>query len=71
MTIQTLTSVWSHATSPLRLLRAVHRFMMISRSRQALRHLDDHILTDIGLTREQAEAEATRPAWDVPPHWRN
>jgi uncharacterized protein YjiS (DUF1127 family) len=41
----------------------------LARSRRGLRRLDDHLLRDIGLTRDQAEAEATLPAWDVPPHW--
>jgi uncharacterized protein YjiS (DUF1127 family) len=42
----------------------------IARSRARLATLDDHLLRDIGLTREDAEAEATRPIWDVPSHWR-
>lgn len=33
------------------------------RQRQALSELDDHILKDIGLTREQAQREAARPFW--------
>ena len=30
----------------------------------------DETLEDIGITREQANREARRPAWDVPGHWR-
>jgi uncharacterized protein YjiS (DUF1127 family) len=33
------------------------------RQRQALLELDDHLLDDIGLTREQAEQEARKPLW--------
>ena len=33
------------------------------RGRQQLRELDDHVLHDIGITRLQAEAEATKPFW--------
>lgn len=33
------------------------------KSRQALRALDDHLLDDIGLSREQAEQEAAKPFW--------
>lgn len=33
------------------------------RSRQQLLELDDHLLDDIGLTREQAEEIGTRPFW--------
>jgi uncharacterized protein YjiS (DUF1127 family) len=40
-----------------------------ARSRRQLAQLDDHLLRDIGLTRDQAEAEAALSAWDAPPHW--
>jgi uncharacterized protein YjiS (DUF1127 family) len=33
------------------------------RQRQALLELDDRLLRDIGLTREQAEREAHKPVW--------
>ena len=33
------------------------------RQRQALLDLDDHLLTDIGLTREAAKHEAKKPFW--------
>ena len=35
-----------------------------SRQRRKLLELDEYRLRDIGLTREQAEAEARRPFWD-------
>lgn len=41
------------------------------RQRRALAALDAHSLRDLGLTRDQALAEAARPVWDVPPHWRH
>ena len=31
--------------------------------RRRLRNLDDRMLSDIGVTRMQAEAEARKPAW--------
>ncbi|MEH2522049.1 uncharacterized protein YjiS (DUF1127 family) [Bradyrhizobium sp. AZCC 1610] len=34
-----------------------------SRQRQALAELDDHALKDIGVTRQQAIAEAAKPFW--------
>jgi uncharacterized protein YjiS (DUF1127 family) len=34
-----------------------------SRQRQALAQLDDDALKDIGVTREQANAEAAKPFW--------
>ncbi len=41
----------------------------LARSRARLATLDDHLLADIGLTREKALAEADRPVWDAPDHW--
>jgi uncharacterized protein YjiS (DUF1127 family) len=34
-----------------------------SRQRQALAELEDHFLKDIGVTRQQAIAEAAKPFW--------
>jgi uncharacterized protein YjiS (DUF1127 family) len=34
-----------------------------SRGRRELLRLDDHVLRDIGITRLQAEAEASKPFW--------
>ena len=34
------------------------------RQRRALADLPDHLLRDIGVTREQAAREASRPFWD-------
>ena len=42
----------------------------MARSRQSLARLDDHLLRDIGLTRDQARAEAKRAPWDAPSHWK-
>lgn len=45
----------------------------LSRSRRGLGALDDHLLRDVGLTREQARDESARPSWetvwDAPAHW--
>jgi uncharacterized protein YjiS (DUF1127 family) len=40
------------------------------RQRQTLRRLDANALNDIGITRAQAEREASRKLWDVPANWR-
>lgn len=40
------------------------------RQRRTLANLNDHELQDIGVTRKEAQKEATRPLWDVPAHWR-
>lgn len=39
------------------------------RQRRALRSLDARALTDLGLSRAEAEAEAARPVWDAPTNW--
>lgn len=56
------------------LQRLVARFnsaLAARRQRRALAHLDTHLLSDVGLTAEEARIEATRPLWDVPSNWRN
>ncbi|WP_037916710.1 DUF1127 domain-containing protein [Sulfitobacter sp. 20_GPM-1509m] len=40
------------------------------RSRRALAQLDAAALDDIGVTAQEAHAEATRPVWDVPANWK-
>ena len=37
----------------------------VARERRRLLEMDDHILKDIGLTREEAYREAMRPFWDI------
>lgn len=44
--------------------------LAVARQRRALAALDDRLLADIGVSREAALAEAGRPAWDAPRHWR-
>lgn len=41
----------------------------LAAQRRQLAALDDALLADIGLTREEAITEASRRAWDVPRHW--
>jgi uncharacterized protein YjiS (DUF1127 family) len=47
--------LWSLAT--------ICRLHERQRQRQALRELDDRLLDDIGLSREQAEDHGNRPFW--------
>jgi len=42
---------------------AVSKWAMRRRTRLALRHLPDHLLRDIGATREAAHLEARRVFW--------
>lgn len=50
-----------------RLIRAVGQAGGMRRSRRRLASLDDHLLRDVGLSRWDAAAEATRPCWDAGP----
>lgn len=45
-------------------------YLALQRQRRALARLDSDDLADIGLTRAEAEAEAKRPVWDAPEHWK-
>jgi uncharacterized protein YjiS (DUF1127 family) len=45
--------------------------LMLGRSRQALKTLDQSALNDIGLSKEDAAREAKRSFWDVPSSWRD
>ncbi|MFN3282329.1 MAG: DUF1127 domain-containing protein [Tabrizicola sp.] len=59
------------ASSRLSLPARIWQALMLARSRRALAYLDDHLLADIGLSREEAAAEARRPLWDAPSHWQD
>jgi uncharacterized protein YjiS (DUF1127 family) len=53
---------WS-IPSPLAVLRKIDRMYERWCQRQQLLELDDHMLDDIGLTREQAIEMARKPFW--------
>ncbi|MES2914445.1 MAG: DUF1127 domain-containing protein [Pseudomonadota bacterium] len=48
----------------------IARLATLARTRMGLARLDDHLLRDIGVTRDQAVAEASRTPWDAPSHWK-
>lgn len=50
-------------TRPARPVAKLRLWQERVRQRHELSLLDDHILQDIGLTREQVEAEARKPFW--------
>ena len=52
-----------YAVSPHRALRTLHGALARQASRRALARLDDRLLADVGLTREQAEAESAKSFW--------
>ena len=54
------------------LARIFRKFIMLNalrRQRRRLALLDDHLLRDIGLSREAARREAERKDWDAPDYW--
>jgi len=46
-----------------RALETIRLWQRRAEGRQQLRSFDDHLLSDIGITRLQAEAEADKPFW--------
>lgn len=40
------------------------------RQRNRLAQLEEHMLNDIGVSRQEAMTEANRPIWDAPENWR-
>jgi uncharacterized protein YjiS (DUF1127 family) len=54
---------------PANLFRHLRKALALYRQRQYLARLDAHMLRDIGLTAEQAQAEANQPFWHAPAHW--
>lgn len=52
------------------LLHRIASLLTLRRQRARLRDLPPHMLRDIGLSPEEAQAEADRPFWDAPSHWR-
>ena len=51
------------------LLKTVKNMVALRKQRRDLAALDAEALADIGLTRQDALTEASRPAWDAPNHW--
>lgn len=52
--------------SGLGLAQRIHKFAALSKERAELAKLSDAQLKDIGITPDQAQKEAARPAWDIP-----
>lgn len=51
------------------LLSRLRLLWTVRRQRNRLAALDERALRDIGLTREEADAEARRGFWSAPSHW--
>ena len=59
----------ARAAHPTGLLARLRLALAARAQRRALAQADDRLLDDIGVSRDQALAEARRPVWDVPPTW--
>ena len=57
-------------TSRFSVLAFIAMAIAARKQRTALKNLDEAKLRDLGLTAAEAEAEASRPIWDVPASWR-
>ena len=56
---------------PFGLLKSMINMVQLYKERRELAALDANALADIGVTRQEALAEASRPTWDVPEYWHN
>lgn len=50
--------------------RAFFAFLEAFRQRHALRSLDNHLLDDLGLTRQDVAKELSKPLWGADTHWK-
>lgn len=53
-----------------RLFARITQMLAVARQRRRLLHFSDRLLDDMGIDRETAIREASRPIWDVPKGWR-
>jgi uncharacterized protein YjiS (DUF1127 family) len=68
MTARTVTA--RHTSGRTGFLARLSDLLILRSSRARLATLDDHMLRDVGITREQARSELDRPLWDAPAGWR-
>ncbi len=63
----------SHGTSigPRVVWRRIVALYSLQRQRRQLAELEPHLLEDIGIDRNDAQREASRPFWDAPAHWQD
>ncbi len=57
------------APLPLRLLQQIRLWRRHRAQMRALRLLDDRLLSDVGLNRDQLGKSSHPARWDAPPHW--
>ncbi|MEY1556285.1 DUF1127 domain-containing protein [Yoonia sp. R2331] len=57
------------AAKPAPVSGLIGKLIALHKQRKALARMDDAQLHDLGLTFAEAQAEASRPLWDVPATW--
>lgn len=60
----------SRLHGPIGIMKYLSRLIAVRNHRRLLKDMPDEVLNDIGVTRDQARAEAARPIWDVPASWK-
>jgi len=55
---------------PRSVLGTLGHMIAVARQRRQLRALDDHMLADIGVSRQEALTEGRQTVWNAPDHWR-
>lgn len=58
------------ASSPRRARLSLRHAIALWRSRRALAALDAAQLDDVGISAQDAQAEARKPLWDAPASWK-
>ena len=62
-------SLGAVSARPFGILKDVTNMVQLHKERRLLALLDADALTDIGLTKRDAQVEASRPVWDAPDYW--
>lgn len=57
------------STRPFGLLKTITNMVQLHKERRLLASLGADALNDIGLTKHDAQIEASRPVWDAPDYW--
>jgi len=55
---------------PRSILAAIGHMIAVAHQRRQLLALEDHLLDDIGVSRQEAQAESREAIWNAPDHWR-
>ena len=54
---------------PRSILAMIGQMIAVAHQRRQLLALEDHLLEDIGISRQEARAESRQTVWNAPDHW--